>query len=215
MDEQHRGLAPCPLISAEQGAQTLDHAGPWRVGVSGGARRADAVAAAATAAEKGIDPDHVTIRLDCACRTNVEAAGATRLLAARMGAEIGLEIDIEGLFEFADHIGEIEKCPLHGGRIAGVRPEIAVPLFVGRKERGTARKIENEIGLRGDAVLRLTKGQIWPRRHLHRGEAVDRELEAPEMAAGGGDPPFEDRHVDTIRREDVIRLGEHQGDRKP
>ena len=99
-----------------------------------------------------------------------------------MGAKIGMEVDVARLVELADQIGQREQRPLHRRGIAGIGPEVAVALFVGRKQRRAAGKVEDQVTFADDAITRSVEGESPARRDGHRRMAVDLEREGAEMA---------------------------------
>ena len=188
MDQQRRVLAAALPVGEQKRAQALEDRGRRRIGVGRGTGRADAVAGAAAAAEIGVDRDHVAGRLDRGRRADLEAAGAAGAPRARMGAELGLELDVARLLELADQIGQIEQRALDRRGIAGVGLEIAVALGVRREQGRCAAEIEDQIEAGRDPVPRPLEGERIARRGDRLGKAVEGQLERAEMARGAWRP---------------------------
>ncbi len=108
-------------------------------GIGRGPRRAGCGALAAAAADVRIDGDGVASRRDRAGRAQVEAAGAADLARARMGAQVGMEIDIARLVEGADEIGRLEQQLLYRDGIDRVGTQVTLAQVMGGDQRLACR----------------------------------------------------------------------------
>ena len=145
MDQDDGVAASGVVVGQEKGAQAFEQRFGARQGVGGGSRGADGGAGTAAGADERVDGDVVAVRRDGSGRADVQAAGAAGLLVAGMGAQLGAVIDVAGLVEFSDQIGELEDRLLDFGRVAGVGAEIAVALAVGREQRRAAGQVEDDV----------------------------------------------------------------------
>ena len=158
-----------------------------------------------------IDGDDIAVGRDGGGRAVVQAPGAAGDAAARMGAEIGIEVHIDRFLELADQIGDFEQRLLHRRRIARVGPEIAVALFRRRKQRLSARDVEDDVVAELDAVLGDIELEAAPRRRARRRPTVDGDLVSAEMAPGGADHALEQGDVGDARRQQVIGARQQHG----
>lgn len=163
VDQDDGVAASRVMVSQEKGAEAFEQGFGTRQGVGGCSSRADGGAGTAAGADERVDRDVVAVRRDRSGRADVQAAGAAGLLVAGMGAQLGAVIDVAGLVEFSDQIGELEDRLLDFGRVAGVGAEIAIALAVGREQRraaGQVRMMSQVVG----APARWAEGQGLARR---------------------------------------------------
>jgi len=66
-----------------------------------------------------------------------------------MGADAFVVVNVLGLVELADHVGELQQRVADERRVARVGVEIAVALFRCRELRRTAAQVEDQIADRG------------------------------------------------------------------
>src|SRR5215469_3231718 len=123
-----------------------------------------------------------------------------------MGAKPSVEGDVTRLIEAADEIASAQHGSEHGGGIARMCSQIAVPQFGRRKERRSAREVEHNIAVRCRAVPRRRKDERTARGRPRYRIIVDNELECAKMALCGADRPFDDRKLGGTRRDDLVGL---------
>ena len=153
--KQHDRLRAAGVaIAREQRAQLAHQRVRRRQRIGRRAGRADRGALAATGADIGVDGDRIAGGRDRARRAEIEAARAADDARARMGAEVGGEVDVARFVEGADEIARLQYGLEHGGAIAGIGAQIAGAQIGRGEERGAARNVQHKIALRHRAVAR-------------------------------------------------------------
>ena len=132
-----------------------------------------------------------------------------------MGAKrLGVS-DIDRLFKLTDQVGGVEQRLLHGGRVAGVGPEIAIPDLAAGMQGCSAAEIDDDIGFLDDAVLCGLELQRVARGGLHHRTIIDCCLERAERTRKGPDTPAHHGVAGHRRRHGIARRGEQDADIKP
>ncbi len=204
--EEHHPVRPARLaVGLQQQLELADQRIGGRQRVARGACRTRGGAGAAAGADFRVDGDMIAVRRDGACRAKVEAAGAARHLRARMGAEIGLEVDVARFVERADEVGGVVDRALHGCRVARVGTKVAGAQIVSGEKRRAACQVQNDIAFRHGPVSRGAESQGCARRRRGQGEIVDGQLKAAKAAGRGANDALEDRKHEVAGRRHVLR----------
>src|SRR5262245_62584804 len=106
-----------------------------------------------------VDGHVIAIGRDRAGRAEIEAASAANALRARMGAQVGAEMNVTRLVERTDEIARLHDRSQHCGSVAWIGTQIAFAQIGGCKQRRAARKVEHDVAARQCTVLACSEAE--------------------------------------------------------